>query len=88
MLVYCSSMFQAALLRDGEALHKVRVIDLLAVTAIVGEKRGTEDEVVATLLHNAPENQDGEERLKDFQHALILLYPRRNLLRGPREPRG
>ena len=36
---------------------------------------GTEDEVVATLLHNAPENQDGEERLKDFQARFDTTVP-------------
>ena len=36
------------------------VTHLLAVAAIVGENGGTEDEVVAALLHDAPEDQGGE----------------------------
>lgn len=40
---------------------------LLAVTAIVGENHGTEDEVVAALLHDAPEDQGGKERLEDIR---------------------
>jgi (p)ppGpp synthase/HD superfamily hydrolase len=40
---------------------------LLAVAAIVGESGGTEDEVVAALLHDGPEDQGGEERLEDIR---------------------
>jgi (p)ppGpp synthase/HD superfamily hydrolase len=40
---------------------------LLAVAAIVGENGGTEDEVVAALLHDAPEDQGGEARLEDIR---------------------
>ena len=40
---------------------------LLVVAAIVGENYGTEDEVVAALLHDGPEDQGGEERLKDIR---------------------
>ena len=43
------------------------VTHLLAVAAIVGENGGTEDEVVAALLHDAPEDQGGEERLEDIR---------------------
>ena len=43
------------------------VTHLLAVAAIVGENGGTEDEVVAALLHDAPEDQGGEARLKDIR---------------------
>jgi (p)ppGpp synthase/HD superfamily hydrolase len=43
------------------------VTHLLAVAAIVGENGGTEDEVVAALLHDAPEDQGGEARLEDIQ---------------------
>ena len=35
------------------------ITHLLAVAAIVGENGGTEDEVVAALLHDAPEDQGG-----------------------------
>lgn len=40
---------------------------LLAVAAIVGENGGTEEEVVAALLHDAPEDQGGRERLEDIR---------------------
>ena len=43
------------------------VTHLLAVVAIVGENGGTEDEVVAALLHDAPEDQGGRERLEDIR---------------------
>ena len=39
----------------------------MAVAALVGENGGTEDEVVAALLHDAPEDQGGEERLADIR---------------------
>ena len=43
------------------------VTHLLAVAAIVGENGGTENEVVAALLHDAPEDQGGEARLEDIR---------------------
>jgi (p)ppGpp synthase/HD superfamily hydrolase len=43
------------------------VTHLLAVAAIVGENGGTEEEVVAALLHDAPEDQGGEARLEDIR---------------------
>jgi (p)ppGpp synthase/HD superfamily hydrolase len=43
------------------------VTHLLAVAAIVGENGGTEDEVVAALLHDAPEDRGGEARLEDIR---------------------
>lgn len=43
------------------------VTHLLAVAAIVGENGGTEDEVVAALLHDAPEDAGGEARLAEIQ---------------------
>jgi GTP pyrophosphokinase len=43
------------------------VTHLLAVAAIVGENGGTEDEVVAALLHDAPEDQGGEAILEDIR---------------------
>jgi (p)ppGpp synthase/HD superfamily hydrolase len=43
------------------------VTHLLAVAAIVGENGGTEEEVVAALLHDAPEDRGGEERLADIR---------------------
>ena len=43
------------------------ITHLLAVASIVGENGGTEDEVVAALLHDAPEDQGGEARLEEIQ---------------------
>ena len=38
------------------------ITHLLAVAAIVGENGGTEDEVIAALLHDAPEDAGGAAR--------------------------
>lgn len=43
------------------------ITHLLAVSAIVGENGGTENEAVAALLHDAPEDQGGKERLEDIR---------------------
>ena len=43
------------------------VTHLLAVAAIVGENGGTEDEVISGLLHDAPEDAGGEERLAEIR---------------------
>jgi len=43
------------------------VTHLLAVAAIVGENGGTEEEVVASLLHDAPEDAGGETRLAEIR---------------------
>jgi GTP pyrophosphokinase len=43
------------------------VTHLLAVAAIVGEGGGTEDEVISGLLHDAPEDAGGEERLGEIR---------------------
>ncbi|QIN83706.1 HD domain-containing protein [Rubrobacter tropicus] len=43
------------------------VTHLLAVAAIVGENGGTEDEVIAALLHDAPEDAGGKARLEDIR---------------------
>lgn len=40
---------------------------LLAVAAIVGENGGTENETIAALLHDAPEDRGGRERLQDIR---------------------
>ena len=37
------------------------------MAAIVGENGGTEDEVVAALLHDAPEDRGGQARLQDIR---------------------
>ena len=43
------------------------ITHLMAVASIVGENGGTEDEVVAALLHDAPEDMGGKERLEDIR---------------------
>ncbi len=43
------------------------VTHLLAVAAIVGENGGTEEEVVSALLHDAPEDAGGRERLEEIR---------------------
>jgi len=43
------------------------VTHLLAVAAIVGEGGGSEDEVIAALLHDAVEDQGGLTRLADIR---------------------
>src|SRR5215210_4381152 len=67
--------FEKALVRASR-LHRDQVrkgtdvpyiTHLLAVASIVGENGGTEDEVVAALLHDAPEDQGGEVRLEEIR---------------------
>jgi (p)ppGpp synthase/HD superfamily hydrolase len=43
------------------------VTHLLAVASIVSENGGTEDEVVAALLHDGPEDRGGRERLEEIR---------------------
>jgi (p)ppGpp synthase/HD superfamily hydrolase len=43
------------------------VTHLLAVASIVGENGGTEDETVAALLHDAPEDRGGKECLQEIR---------------------
>jgi (p)ppGpp synthase/HD superfamily hydrolase len=67
--------FERALLHASR-LHKDQyrkgtstpyITHLLAVASIVGENGGTEEEVVAALLHDAPEDQGGEATLRDIR---------------------
>lgn len=67
--------FESALLYAAQ-LHRFQerkgsgipyVTHLLAVASIVGENGGTEDEVIAALLHDAPEDAGGRERLEDIR---------------------
>lgn len=62
-------LYAARLHRDQtrKGTNAPYVTHLLAVAAIVGENDGTEDEVVAALLHDAPEDQGGKERLEDIR---------------------
>lgn len=43
------------------------VTHLIGVASIVGENGGSEDEVIAGLLHDAPEDHGGIERLEDIR---------------------
>jgi len=51
--------------RKGSGIPYVN--HLLAVAAIVGENGGTEKEVVAALLHDAPEDHGGRARLEEIR---------------------
>lgn len=64
------ALVYAARVHDGQVRKGTEtpyVTHLLAVAAIVGENGGTEDEVVAALLHDAPEDRGGEQRLADIR---------------------
>jgi GTP pyrophosphokinase len=50
--------------RKGSGIPYVN--HLLAVAAIVGENGGTEEEVIAALLHDAPEDHGGRARLEEI----------------------
>ena len=74
------ALVYAARLHGDQSRKGTRVpyiTHLLAVAAIVGENGGTEDEVVAALLHDAPEDRGGEARLRDirlrFGHAVAEI---------------
>jgi (p)ppGpp synthase/HD superfamily hydrolase len=63
-LIYAASVHRG---QTRKGTNIPYVTHLLAVAAIVGENGGTEDEVVAALLHDAPEDQGGEPRLEDIR---------------------
>jgi (p)ppGpp synthase/HD superfamily hydrolase len=63
-LVYTTRLHRDQTRKGSEVPY---VTHLLAVAAIVGENGGTEDEVVAALLHDTPEDQGGKERLEDIR---------------------
>src|SRR3954468_2455677 len=63
-LVYAAHV-HADQFRKGTSIPYVT--HLLAVAAIVGEHGGSEDQVIAALLHDAPEDQGGETRLADIR---------------------
>jgi (p)ppGpp synthase/HD superfamily hydrolase len=74
------ALVYAARLHGDQSRKGTRVpyiTHLLAVAAIVGENGGSEDEVVAALLHDAPEDRGGEARLRDirlrFGHAVAEI---------------
>jgi (p)ppGpp synthase/HD superfamily hydrolase len=61
----CASRLHRDQVRKGTSTPYIT--HLLAVASIVGENGGTEDEVVAALLHDAPEDQGGEATLRDIR---------------------
>ena len=63
-LVYAASLHRDQTRKGSETPY---VTHLLAVAAIVGENGGAEDEAIAALLHDAPEDRGGRERLKDIR---------------------
>ena len=63
-LVYAARLHQDQT-RKGSGIPYVN--HLLAVAAIVGENGGTEEEVVAALLHDAPEDHGGRARLEEIR---------------------
>ena len=64
-----SLLYASGLHRDQvrKGTNTPYITHLLAVASIVGENGGTEDEVVAALLHDAPEDQGGEARLGEIR---------------------
>src|SRR5215210_385876 len=60
-LVYASQLHKDQLRKGTSTPY---ITHLLAVASIVGENGGTEDEVVAALLHDAPEDQGGRDTLR------------------------
>jgi (p)ppGpp synthase/HD superfamily hydrolase len=63
-LLYASRLHKDQV-RKGTSIPYIT--HLLAVASIVGENGGTEDEVVAALLHDAPEDQGGEATLREIR---------------------
>lgn len=63
-LLYASKLHRGQRRKETEIPY---ITHLLAVASIVGENGGTEDEVVAALLHDGPEDQGGEATLEDIR---------------------
>jgi (p)ppGpp synthase/HD superfamily hydrolase len=63
-LLYASGLHRDQLRKGTNVPY---ITHLLAVASIVGENSGTEEEVVAALLHDAPEDQGGEDTLRDIR---------------------
>ncbi len=64
------ALVYAAQLHRRQARNRTKVpyiTHLLAVAAIVGENGGTEEEVIAALLHDAVEDQGGTPRLSEIR---------------------
>jgi (p)ppGpp synthase/HD superfamily hydrolase len=63
-LAYASAM-HATQARKGTQIPYIS--HLMAVAGIIFEAGGTEDEAIAGLLHDGPEDQGGRERLADIR---------------------
>jgi (p)ppGpp synthase/HD superfamily hydrolase len=63
-LIYATQLHREQWRKGSEVPY---ITHLLAVAAIVGENDGTENEVVAALLHDAPEDRGGKDRLEDIR---------------------
>ena len=63
-LVYAAGLHRDQVRKGSRVPY---VTHLLAVAAIVGENGGTEDEVIAALLHDAPEDHGGVPRLDEIR---------------------
>lgn len=63
-LAYAARVHQ---LQWRKSTHIPYISHLMAVSAIVLEHGGNEDEAIAALLHDAPEDQGGQERLDDIR---------------------
>jgi len=61
----CASGLHRDQLRKGTNVPYIT--HLRAVASLVGENGGTEDEIIAALLHDAPEDQGGEATLGDIR---------------------
>jgi (p)ppGpp synthase/HD superfamily hydrolase len=72
-MAYTRAFEEALLFASERHRHQTRkgipvpyIHHLLAVTALVGEHGGTETEVIAALLHDAPEDQGGHACLQEI----------------------
>ena len=63
-LLYASRLHRDQLRKGTSTPY---ITHLLAVASIVGENGGSEDEVVAALLHDAPEDRGGEATLQEIR---------------------
>ncbi len=64
-LVYATRLHEGQLRKGTQTPY---VSHLLAVASLVLEADGSEDQVIAALLHDGPEDQGGEETLKEIRH--------------------
>jgi GTP pyrophosphokinase len=63
-LIYAAQVHAAQTRKGTQTPY---ITHLMAVAALVGEYGGSEDEVIAALLHDAPEDQGGQPRLDDIR---------------------